>query len=45
MSDDDIEEDYMSKEWILRRWNRFSDPAYKRIMASKMKAEARAEEE
>ncbi len=39
-----MEEDYMTKEWILRKWNKSSDSAYQKIMASKLKAEQKKKE-
>jgi hypothetical protein len=38
-AEDGEEEDYMTKEWILRKWNQVSNPTYKKIMASKYKSE------
>tara|TARA_R110002020_G_scaffold170525_2_gene360301 strand:+ start:676 stop:831 length:156 start_codon:yes stop_codon:yes gene_type:complete len=38
MMEKEEEEDYMTKEWILRKWNKSSDSAYQKIMASKLKA-------
>ncbi len=42
--EDEEEEDYMTKEWILRKWNQVSNPIYKKIMASKYKSEQASEE-
>ena len=38
------EEDYMTKEWILRKWNKSSNSAYQKIMASKLKSEQKKKE-
>lgn len=43
--EDGEEEDYMTKEWILRKWNQVSNPTHKKIMASKYKSEQSSEEE
>ena len=42
--EDGEEEDYMTKEWILRKWNQVSNPKYKKIMASKYKSKNDSEE-
>ncbi len=42
--EDGEEEDYMTKKWILRKWNRDSNPTYKKIMASKYKSKKSLEE-
>jgi hypothetical protein len=38
------EEDYMTEEWILRKWNKSSNSAYQKIMASKLKSEQKKKE-
>ena len=43
--EDREEEDYMTKGWILRKWNQVSNPTHKKIMASKYKSEQSSEEE
>ena len=41
---DGEEEDYMTKKWILRKWNRDYNPIHKKIMTSKNKSKNDSEE-